>query len=358
MHPVVAETAEDDVVVGELERRLIGRRIRRRVPCRIDTERRDVDRLLQRAAQVDRVDLHVTGRRDRLVQRVAVVVFQIRVDWQKRHDAVERFALADQIPGIGRIAAQAVAAGVNPAVVADDPIVPGTAGDKIVAIAADDIVALPFAEKDVATLGAIDEVVTGLAVDFVVAADIGLRLREVEVGPARRVVDQSHRPRHDSHGVGTRGRVVIVIVEPQEPVGGLDRVAGQTRVAAYHQRTDRWGDLPVDSDQTDDIAVVACDSIGVGCMPVRRRRDVAVRVDRRGVQRIGRGADIADIVACDFRSRAAKDQVRAVRPLRGRQQVEHVGTAADQIVLILVAEQNVAAAAALDVILAVAGQID
>ena len=103
-----------------------------------------------------------------------------------RGDAVKRLAVR-----------RAVAAGEDAPVVAEDAVVAGAAGDPVVAVAADDRVVLAFAEQHVVALAAVDEVVALLAVDFVGGTDVARRRGRVEVGPARRVVEQLHRPHDD-----------------------------------------------------------------------------------------------------------------------------------------------------------------
>ncbi len=66
---------------------------------------------------------------------------------------------------------QAVAAGVDHAVVAEDAVLAGAAVDPVVAGAAVDVVVLAFAEEHVVADHAVDRVVAVLAVDQVGGAD-------------------------------------------------------------------------------------------------------------------------------------------------------------------------------------------
>ena len=63
---------------------------------------------------------------------------------------------------------------------------------------------------------------------------------------------------------------------------------------------------------------------------------------------------IADIVAGHVDARAAEDHVGAIGTLGGAAQAEEVGAAADDVILPEITEDHVGAAAALDVIVAVA----
>ena len=76
-------------------------------------------------------------------------------------------------------------------------------------------------------------------------------------------------------------------------------------------------------------------------------RDVAVGIDRRGPD-IGR----------DFGARAAEDQVGAVRTLAPRREPIEIGAAADNVVLAQPTKGDVVAAAALDIVIAVAGALE
>ena len=64
------------------------------------------------------------------------------------------------------------------------------------------------------------------------------------------------------------------------------------------------------------------------------------------------------VVARDHRARAAVDDVRAVLALRGRREAEQVGAAADDVVLAEVAEDDVIAGVALDVVIAVGHRVE
>ena len=133
-----------------------------------------------------------------------------------------------------------VAAGVDPAVVAQHTVLTSAAGDPVVAVAADDVVVLALTEENVPSSLAVDEVVPGFAVDLVASADIKgcLICCGQIVGPAWCVVDQFRSPRDDPQCI------VVVVIEGQERT-----VAG-----------------PVGSHKAEDVAVVAQDHVGVPCV--------------------------------------------------------------------------------------------
>ena len=352
VQPVAAQAAEDDVVVDveRLHAHAAGAVglgagnsvfVGRPVPIDVGAERRDVHRLLQRATEVDRRRLHVPRGVDELVQHVAVRVLQVQVGLPQGHDAVQGLALADQVIRVQRVGALAVAAREDAPVVTDHGVVAGAARDPVVAPTADDVVVLAVAVEAVVALHAVDEVVARLAVHLVVAADVAERCGRI-VRAARRVVEQARQARQDLHLLSRRqGIGVVVVVETEEhrrrrhcPVRGRgNRLLGH---------------------EPDDVAVVAEDHVGVVGMPGRGGRDDIAGIDGR----------CARVVTLHLRARAAEDQVAAVGPAgrigpgqhRRRDAVglaEEVGTAADQVVLALVAEDHVVAAAAFHVVLPV-----
>ena len=168
MEGVVAQSAVDDVIGVERARH----QGCRRGIARIHAVRRQVDGVLERPGDVG----------DREV--VAARILDDRVDLPRRDrcDAVERFAEADEIGG-----ADAVAAGEDAPVVAQNRVVPGAGGDPVVAVAADDRVILAFAEHDVVADLRVDEVVAGFAVDLVGRPDVSVpsagRPPSVKSGP-------------------------------------------------------------------------------------------------------------------------------------------------------------------------------
>ena len=308
---VVAPAAEDDVVgVVRLEQRVVatGR-------VRLEVVRREVDSLVQRVGDVDRRRLDLAGRVDELVEHVAVAVAGVGVGRQQAGHAVERLAH-------GR-----VAAGEDPAVVAEDAVLAGAAGDPVVAPAGDDVVVAGVAEHGVVGRTGVDGVVAGLAVHLVGPAEVGARaddqarsrVEEVrpEVGAARRVVEQGHAA-DDQLLAGVR-----VVVEERHVLG------------------DRADVGAVDSDDPDDPAVVADDRVGV----------VAVH---QVVVAAGVGAVVAGRVGAG----AAEEDVGAVRPVAALGQAEEVAAATEDVVLADAAEHDVVAAAALDVVLAVGERLE
>ena len=167
---------------------------------------------------------------------------------------------------------------------------------------------------------AVDEVVAGLAVDLVGSADVGRQAGRRVIGPAPGVVER--RDRADDDAAGRRRRPVAVVVERQEATG--------VRRAAR-------------ADQTVDVAVVADDRIGVACVDVRD--DGAV-------------ARPAHVVAVELGAGAAEDHVRAVGTLRDLGERVEARGAADHVVLTEAAEDDVVAAAALDVVVAVGRRLE
>ena len=173
MQEVVAQAAVDDVVAADPEGPL--------------------DRgVAQRAGDVDR-DHEVVG----------VLVAGAERDLRRRGETVERLC-------------EAVAGELEQAVVREDAVVAGTAGDPVVAGVAVEIVVLALAEEDIVELPAVDEVVAVLAVELVCApaTDVARSERSgVRVQPAERVVDEPERPDDDLDG-----RRVVVVDEGQERV--------------------------------------------------------------------------------------------------------------------------------------------
>jgi hypothetical protein len=113
---------------------------------------------------------------------------------------------------------------------------------------------------------------------------------------------------------------VVVVVEGQEAVGRRHSAATRRRA--------------VDAHETVDVAVVADDGVGVVGMTRQRR--------------------VARVVAARVGAGAAEDQVGRVRTQRRGDAAEQARAATDDVVLAVVAEQNVGAAAALDVVVSVA----
>ena len=191
------------------------------------------------------------------------------------------------------------------------------------AVAADQIVILRVAVEDVVAGAAIHDVVTRFAMDLVGGADVADHHRSGlanVVGTARGVVDQRDAARHDVDLLNRRQRVrVVVVVERQEAVG-----RGHTTAA---------GGRAIDADETVDVAVVADDRVGVVGVSLRRA--------------------VAGVVAARARARATEDEIGSVRPARRCGRTEQTRAAADDVVLAVVAEQDVATAATLDVVVAV-----
>ena len=273
---------------------VVGRKLRR-----VRHSARDVDRGRERAARVA----------DQLVDRRS----------RDRRDAVKRLAVA-----------RAVAAGEDAAVVAEDAVVAAAARDPVGAVAADDRVVLPVAEHDVVARPAVDEVVAGFAVDLAAlqhavderAADIARNQgtgRARVIRAARRVVEQRDCARDDSLSSARVAKDVVVELQEAVRTGALSR-------------------HPVRAHEPEDVAVVRDDGIGVVRLAVCR--------------------GVARVVQADHRPRAAEDDVRAVLALSLRRLAEEVGAAADDVVLALVAEDDVVAGAALDVVVAVRGCVE
>ena len=193
---------------------------------------------------------------------------------------------------------EAVAAGEDPAVVAEHAVLPSAAGHPVVALAAHDVVVLAVAKERVVARHAVDRVVACLAVDLIV--ERGVR------GLAEGVAEVHDRPRHDLQAA------VGVVVELQ--------VAADCGT--------------VETDHPEDPAVVTEDHVGVAGVAV--------------------GREVAAVVAGRPCARPTVDHIAAVRLLGGRREAEQVGTAADDVILAEVAEDHVVAAVALDVVVAIA----
>ena len=180
---VVVPAAEDHVVgvVGVVERRSISMP---GVAFGAEVVRRQVDRLLERAADVDRRRLDLTRRVDELVRGRCPGSSWCRgrsTGRRRCRRAARRSSRRCRVrrssdPGgaVPRVPG-AVAAGEDAAVVAEDAVLAGAAGDPVVAPAADQVVVLRVAVDDVVADAAVDGVVAGLAVDLVVAADVDVR---------------------------------------------------------------------------------------------------------------------------------------------------------------------------------------
>ena len=289
MEPVVAEAAEDDVVVA------VGVEERVDVAERADVERRQVDRLVERPADVDGRLLDVTRGEDQLVQDVAVARPRIRVGGEQSRDAVQRLGhagtcgiaaarLDPRRRGVApRVTERAVAAGGDAAVVADHAVVAGTAGDPVVAVAPDQVVVLALAEEHVVAPHAVDEVVAALAVDLVCETAVARSRGRLGGRAALRVVEQLDGARNDPE------RARVVVVEECE-------VSVRRRLR------------PVRADDPEDLRVVAGDRVGVARVPANAYQ-VVVAVDGDRAR--------ARIVACDLDACAAEDQVGTGGPARG-----------------------------------------
>ena len=97
----------------------------------------------------------------------------------------------------------------------------------------------------------------------------------------------------------------------------------------------------IDPHQPVDVRVVTRDDVGVSSVSVFERDRVVVGVGH-------------EVIAIDTLTRASEDQIRAVRALVGRPtRVNRTRAAADDVVLTEVAEDDVVAAVALDVVVAI-----
>ena len=278
---VIAETAEDDVVVAAL-------RSEQGVQAGgVDVERREVDSLVEDARHVDRLLLHVAGGVDDLAEDVAFDGARVRVVREKREYAVERLGVARGPVGtaakaLGGPPARAVAAGGDAPVITEDAVVTGAAGDPVVAVAADEVIVLAVAIDDVVAGHAVDLVVTGLAVDLVAGTAVSGCCGGVEGRPAERVVEHLHGARDKSQP--TRIRVVGV---GEIGVGVLLRA--------------------VRSDEAQDACVVTRDDVGVTRVSRGDGGDDAGRAD----------GGVTDVVARKVGASATEDQVGPGRAALG-----------------------------------------
>ena len=162
-----------------------------------------------------------------------------------------------------------------------------------------------------------DDVVAALAVEEVAGAVVGVTQRVVRDEGRHRLVVRVGR---DVLGVAAR----VVVEQDDRARDHLQRAAVGVVVEAQ--------ELAVTADEAVDDAVVAEDHVGVARVACRRR--------------------VARVVNGGAAARAAVDRVGAVGPRRPSRQVER-RAAPDQVVLAEVAEDEVAAAAALDIVVAV-----
>ena len=128
--------------------------------------------------------MHLTRGIDFLVQDIALAGTRIRVVIEQAVDAVERLGVLSAIVAealgaaleadVAIIGQAFVSAGEDAPVVAKDAVDTGAAGDPVIAPAADDVIVIGVAECNVVTASEIDRVVSGLAMNFVTAADVDL----------------------------------------------------------------------------------------------------------------------------------------------------------------------------------------
>jgi len=350
-----AEAAEDDVVgVVGVEQRLVAAG-----GARGQVVRGEVDGLLQVALDVDDRGLDVARGGDPLVEVVAAqdgVVLGAATGRQERRHTVQRLAH-------GRV----VAAGEDPAVVAEDSVLAHTAGDPVVAPAADDVVVVGVAVGHVRAAAEVDPVVAEFAVDLVVAEDLGPTGGVDTVASGRVGDDEDEAAVADGlaaagmagalgaqvEPVGTEVRAAGGVVEQVDAahdelfavrvVVDEGHVLGRGAVAAVGGVRGVVADVgAVDAGDPDDPAVVAHHRVGVASVPVRR-------------QRIAH-SHVAVVVASAVEARAAEQQVGAVGTVVHADQAEEVGGTAEDVVLAEVAEGDVVAAAAFEVVLAVGGR--
>ncbi len=147
--------------------------------------------------------------------------------------------------------------------------------------------------------------------DLVGSTDIisdGARVGQI-VRTANVVIEQPGRPRKDLRA----GRVDVVVVESS--------IAHCSIIHRY---------------KAEDIAIVAEDHIRVAAVAV------IPFIDK-----------VALLITQDFRACPSKDRVRAIRPLQPVGEAEQIGAAADDVVLPEVAEDHVAAAVALNIVITI-----
>ena len=185
---VVVPAAEDDVVgVVGVVGRLVDDLVRHRVGVLVGPEvvDRQVHGLGQDAVLVDRRGLDLSRRVDELVEHVALAGAGVRVADLEGEDAVQRLAVDRRRPDDPAVRRRAagVAAGEDPSVVTEQGVDPGAAGHPVVAPAADQVVVLRVAVEDVVTDPGVGGVVTGLAVDLVLAADVDVVAVRALQGP-------------------------------------------------------------------------------------------------------------------------------------------------------------------------------
>ena len=368
-----AEATEDHIVgVVGVELGPVPATRRRR-----EVVRRQVDHLLQVAADVDHFRLHLARRSDVLVQEVAAqhrLGLRAGTHRSECRNAIEWLAVARAGTGSAarhpgcRQAGRAVATGEDPAVVAEDRVLTDTARDPVVAPTADDLVVVGVAVGDVVAAAEVDEVVAQAAVNLIVAGDLdpkgaprtrvpavaagvdcedraatilGLESRGAadpcpgreplwpEVCAARGVVEQCDTA-HDNLAV----RAVHVVVDVRH-VLRRRRVAARRAIAG---RVVAHIDA-VDADDADDASVVADDRVGVA--------GVTVTGDHHPWEQA------AIVVAGAVEAAVAEQDVRAVWAVVRGDEAEEVGAATNDVVLAEPTEHDVVAAAPLDVVLSV-----
>ena len=212
---------------------------------------------------------------------------------------------------------QTVAADLDEAVVAEDAVFAGAAENLVQSGAADEVVVPGVAVEYVVADLTVGEVVAVFAVDQVGAADVRC------AGDAGRVVEQPVGVRDDSLRTARlrRARTRGVGADVRR------RIVDEAQEAARRH-------------QSEQVAVVAEDGVGVAGM--------VGECPRGGVR------PRAEQVRGQTGAGPTEEDVATVGPLGRRRQAEQRGTAADDVVLPETAEDHVVAAAALDVVVAVA----
>ena len=385
--PVIAEITEDPVLavfnqrldavdslegvevqeeVLDLRQRVVGVVGRRRRPDRtIGGEKREMRRSAfgivgdcrnirerdDRMIEVeDRVDVRERlGARNRVVARAAMhpVVAESAVDHvasaelpRGEIDALGQQAIdvdprpdkgacrRDQLLGVGRRQpvkrlGLAISAGQDDPVIAEDPVLATATEDLVISGAADQVVVIGIAIEDIVSCHAVHDVVAIAGVDDVVAAD-------VVRAAAGRVVEQVVNTRNDLQLLGGVEPVRVGVVVERKETGEAAHIGALDARRA------------TDTDEAKDVAVVGEDHIGIVGMAI------AVRIadDRALAQGVARNFGLG--------ARPAKQDVARIRSLLAQTKtVEQRGASANDVVLSKIAKDDVRAAVALDVVVAV-----
>ena len=300
-----SQTAKDDIIVT-------GRAVRdisNRISQIIRRERRQIDCLFQRVVHMDHSLMDVTIGRDQL----------IRSDCS---NTVKRF---------GQTRVCSILRRPYPTIAADHAVLPGTARHPVMAVTADDVVVFTVTIKRIVADQSVKGVVTAFAVDFIPLPQIARSRDRVYVGTSKRIVDHFSRTHHDPFIATGVGCVMLVCIIVQCVI--VERhIAAVGRVRAFNH--------------TENTAIVAKDHIRIAGVTLFNGN-----ICRTGVQ----CAKVFDIVvARNSRARTTKQDIGARRgPLVQRIKAVEVGVITKDIVLPEVTKDQVVAAVAFNIVVAV-----